>query len=596
MKKTLFSAIIFIAGLYGNLCAVHNLIFRNAGDITAGILPNARLDVSSVTLQGNASSFTEIGRRIDGLAGSTGSILIGAVTSYAPAFATSQSTNALVSGASFRSSIVLSSHIANETILSEDILNGAIAAEDIADNTITGAKIGQSTIFSENIGSNTILAVDVANEVFAGWNATRVSTANILLNPSNSNYFLLSSGTALGMTDGLINTATNPVDWSKLKGVPSGFSDGIDSIDSSAFIRSSAVIVGPLGSTGVDIASNTIDGWNAALRMLGASGLTTSTTGQGTIHYNRGNYRLDPVSDLLTVPAGIKLIGDTSATWSLLSAGKILNVYGKIEGMAFNSAGFAVGNFVNFSSGSRVSNCIFLGLDNANTGSVDGHSFVINNVHDIIVENCVFHGWRGQDGLSIYGDDGAFRIKNSSNVIFRYNTINSANNKNGGSGLVVHLSSAVQIYGNSWKNLTGSSAIMLTGGNTNITIEDNYFTVEGASMVATNGVIVAQSAVGSVTSSTGIFINNNKFFTFVNAGVNLILTQGTAPPIGGLVISGNTSVSSLPNALTFIGITAQASGTVIKGNTANRLNAFISDSGVGTVYIGNDNFLNGIEQ
>ena len=51
--RSIFLIVFFTFGISSNAFSYHNFFFRDAGDITSGLLPNARLDPTSVTLQGN---------------------------------------------------------------------------------------------------------------------------------------------------------------------------------------------------------------------------------------------------------------------------------------------------------------------------------------------------------------------------------------------------------------------------------------------------------------------------------------------------------------------------------------------------------------
>lgn len=96
------------------------------------------------------------------------------------------------------------------------------------------------------------------------------------------------------------------------------------------------VVMGTLGVTGVDIASGTEDGLTAALAILGARGLTDSTTAQGTIFIRAGVYSWTGG----TIPAGITLYAAPGSsvviTPGYISTGTILTVYGSIENINFD--------------------------------------------------------------------------------------------------------------------------------------------------------------------------------------------------------------------------------------------------------------------
>lgn len=129
MKKTILS-LALILGLQSSLFAIHNLIFRNAGDITSGTLNPLRVSPSSFTLRGQLADYTQTLR----LASMTVS---GTITS----------TGGFVGDASRLTNITNANSINNPSVvLSSHIGNAAIRNTEIASNTITGTNIDNSSV------------------------------------------------------------------------------------------------------------------------------------------------------------------------------------------------------------------------------------------------------------------------------------------------------------------------------------------------------------------------------------------------------------------------------------------------------------------
>src|SRR3990167_5338613 len=75
MKRIAYSLIVFsFCFLAKPVFSYHNNLLLDAGDIISGTLPNARLDPSSATLQGNAVSISSMNNRVGALEGSTASL------------------------------------------------------------------------------------------------------------------------------------------------------------------------------------------------------------------------------------------------------------------------------------------------------------------------------------------------------------------------------------------------------------------------------------------------------------------------------------------------------------------------------------------
>ena len=720
MKKILFCAGIFI-GLQANLFAIHNLIFRSAGDINSGTLGNARLDPSSVTLQGNAIRLTDLAYSTSILTGavtsyasaigvslstlslftggttvyasavgvslstlslftggttvyasavgvslSTLSLFTGGTTVYASALATAQSTSALESGSSWNANIVLSSHIVNETISSQDIGVNVILSTNIFDGGVTGTDILDATVESIDIFDGTITGADIANQTIGGGNITartlnnnHILSSTITANEISSNTITaekiaentitgseissnsltgeqLASNTITGVdisstailrissatADVIIVSSINAIapengirfgnvivsSGIRVTGIPNCDTVNTDASGNqicgtdatgAAVVRSSAVIVGPLGASGVDVASNTIDGWEEALRMLNSGGLTDSTTGFGTIIYNPGVYSLSGA----TVPAGIKLIGTSSSVWVTDSvSNRIATIYGTVDGMQFDAGGRNLtSSFIVFRTGTRFKNNITYGTWNITASAAFTYTFFVGGEttmnNNIIIEKNTFKDWRPVDGELGNGDDGAFSIRKSSNVFFIDNKVEIAEVTTTGAGFVIDNSTNIYISRNDF-TIDNNTMLNMRGSNADIFIDSNRFYQGQIASPNGNGIGIVMHNTNGVGTSTGaLIISNNHFIRrFSGSGGVIDTLGGGTNTIDGISIKDNTvSCFGSANDL-FINLVANVRGTVIKGNTLQGCGAFISDSGAGTVYTTNDNFKNSVEQ
>jgi hypothetical protein len=103
--------------------------------------------------------------------------------------------------------------------------NGSVwvCADDIDTNsggTITGVTAGSGLTGGGTLGTVTVAAS------YAG-SGGDLGSAAFLAHSDHVHDALYYTKSTLN-TAGTINTATNPVDWTKLKGVPAGLADGID--------------------------------------------------------------------------------------------------------------------------------------------------------------------------------------------------------------------------------------------------------------------------------------------------------------------------------------------------------------------------------
>lgn len=127
---------------------------------------------------------------------------------------------------------VNSSKIVDGSVATADLANGAVTGQKIAPAAIGPSQLSNDSVWSNNILDGQVGTADIADGA--------VSTADLAFDPAtqaeldahkgsgdhDGQYF---TETELNTT-GTLNSGGNPVDWTKLKNVPSGFADGTDDV------------------------------------------------------------------------------------------------------------------------------------------------------------------------------------------------------------------------------------------------------------------------------------------------------------------------------------------------------------------------------
>ena len=291
-----FLGIIGVFFLFTNLAVFSEHRFGiNANNITEGELAPARVSPSTFTMSGSlqdghasvimgsatvygtvTSSSGFFGNGV-GLTGLPSGALAGGASTYADFGATRDSTNTLrnnlnnvvstnIVTAVFTpiatSTNALRSNLDN--IVSSNVTQRTLQDGDIGDNVLQGRTLGFAVLLGTHTGESTLTAANIASGTY------------------------VSSAAAYEV--GTINTGTNPVDWSKLKGVPAGFSDGTDdtgegggaSLTSSNTWSARQVFANQIAITSNSIIPSTVSldvgGRNANFNSAWDGGLITFTT------------------------------------------------------------------------------------------------------------------------------------------------------------------------------------------------------------------------------------------------------------------------------------------------------------------------------
>lgn len=451
------------------------------------------------------------------------------------------------------------------------------------DVTVTAIVISSDT-FIDTSGSTQTKSGGIIAASFSGSSATVTSTATLTYANVGS---ITSTGTTLNILSSVNSngdiTATSFIgNGSALTNLPAG---------GQSLYR---VTIGTLGATGVDIASNTVDGYIDALVRLNANGLTNSTTGGGLIYIKEGAYGINNT----TIPAGVTIVAVGSTVWVNAGANGAASafIFGVVDGLKFdlNNRAFSVEQVAMRNNGILRNSKIY-GARNQGTGAGNLHSCAwgATDAFNVLVENNVFEDFRSADGVTRFGDVAPFLVRNSSYVIFRDNQIIISNtSKDGGSHFGIIRSTNVIIQRNNWPspgftengfsvldhtigfqfldntvhiNKLASNGVILLGDNSSPSVEvasitviaNNVFTSTG--QLGTSNIVFSRSNTGA-REGFGIVVTNN----IVNVGTGSDITFYRGDARTSALVTNN----HLYNVTTF---TAGTGSIVQSGNYLNRV-------------------------
>lgn len=207
LKQILYMAVgtvifsVWVQHAHREAWAYHNFFFRDAGDITSGLLDNNRIDPSSVSKLGPSIEGSEMGdNSIQGRNFGLGVVI-----------STHIGDNA-IAGSNIANRILVSSHIGNNAIAGGNLAAGIILSTHIGDNKIAGSNLAASIIYSTHIGqmSRVWVSSNIGDNAIGGGNlaAGIVLSTHLGASLSPYNYFTVVVGTSASGTNANVNFVT----------------------------------------------------------------------------------------------------------------------------------------------------------------------------------------------------------------------------------------------------------------------------------------------------------------------------------------------------------------------------------------------------
>jgi hypothetical protein len=118
------------------------------------------------------------------------------------------------------------------SVVSKSIKDGQVQNPDLGPGAVSADKLGAGAVGSDKLAAGAVAADKLApgSVSSAALSDGVVSLGKLGFNPATQDELEATVATAASglSTPGTINQAGNPVDWTKLKGVPDGLADGLD--------------------------------------------------------------------------------------------------------------------------------------------------------------------------------------------------------------------------------------------------------------------------------------------------------------------------------------------------------------------------------
>lgn len=432
-------------------------------------------------------------------------------------------------------------------------------------------------------------------DTFTSTTQTEIEQFNVALSTIESK---LSNG-PVAVYDGTVQgNATTFEFGANLSATCSGSTCSVNSTASGGGQVVYSLVVGTNGALNVDLPVTNLTTFNQALTMVGACGLTNSSSATATIFFRDGVYQIIGA----TIPAGIKIVAGSSVVWQYngIAGQSMVNIYGKMDGVKFDLGNVAVAaRVIVQSSQSVLSNFDIYNANNLQQGPSDGFSYC--NLC-IVGSNTVTQGsmreFNIQSGAASYGDNAPLKIMNTSFNDVKINMDAGSIGNAGSVGIVVVNSNNVNIHDGVWNNIGGN--FLTTHGVANIFIERNKMIVTRTA--GDTGLILLSGQVNSAAyASTGtISISDNSFEIRTADGTALIGTAGGGGTArNGIKIKNNVVHTNAPGTIPtyrLVTLASTAIGAYVGGNNVNGISAFTADSGSNNLFAGQGNTLNNTEQ
>lgn len=541
MRKILLG--IGILGLMANPCfAVHNLIFKDAGELTSGVLDPARVSPTTFTLRGTQWS-VDLDRSTSSIILNQGNtnyatslstsllLLNGGNTNYAPA--TYTSTSDAKSNSQFTATFSSLTTLSNST-----------------------STLGVPQVWSDE------------GTALTGGAVRRVDCvgANIACAQSNSTVTVTITGGGGG-----------------------------------ASVREFTIVVGTLGAISgtVDIASNNTNGLHEALRQCGSMGLITPSSVTCSVFYRSGLYTITDT----TIPAGVRVwaVPKSSTVWAL-GANSIgfVTVYGEVDGIDFDWAGVAyAGKGITISSAGRVTNFESRGSQAMETTSQTTSLFRITNTTGAYVQGTFKNIKAPSLANSGSRTDAPITVENSKNTVITIKTVSVDYSVGGAAGVIFIAKSSNTFFQDCEFYDAGGVFMNIEGGNDTVGVTRSKFFIS-AGAIPTQGIIELYTSINSPALygvSTMTVIADNYFDTKLAGAMIGIDNNTNATKFSETWIKNNVVRNRSGGTVTFASlINAGSNGTVLTGNKVDAATTFISDSGVATTYLSQGNFVGQKEQ